>query len=88
MGPTYGILTVNGLVLGQDGIAAGKFEVMDATSRVVSGDERERHAQNQKIATITKVLSCINCICFCCPCSVWYSSNSKALNRIIKGKSE
>lgn len=29
LGPTYGIMIANGLVIGNDGMAAGKFEVTD-----------------------------------------------------------
>ena len=81
LGPTYGIITLNGLVLGNEGIAAAKFELTDAYGRIFRGDDQKRVAENQKLANISKVLGCINICCFCCPCSILYTSTVKRYNK-------
>jgi hypothetical protein len=63
-------------------MAAAKFDLTDEYGRIISGDERERVSSKNKIATIGKVLTCIDMTCCCCPCSSFYASSTKAKNRI------
>jgi NADH dehydrogenase FAD-containing subunit len=81
LGPTYGIMALNGLVIGNEGMAAAKFDLTDTYGRICKGDDRVRVSQNQNLAFIGKALGCINYCCCCCPCSILFTPTVKRHNK-------
>lgn len=77
LGPTFGVLTLNGLV-----------NAKDESKKIASGEPGALEAYHKKLNTIFKVFGCLNVCCCCCPCSICFTPTTKSnARRLLNAQS-
>ena len=77
LGPTHGIMVLNGIVTMNNSLAKIKYEMTTENKKVRNGEEAVRAEQQSKFKKIGGALACINYCCCCCPCSSLFSRVKK-----------
>jgi len=84
LGPSFGMMIMNGVVFAGEAIGKGKFEVTDVFEGLCKGDKQVQAAWDKRQKSLKGFISCVDSFCCCCPCSTCYTSDKKSRHAIKK----
>ena len=82
LGPSHGVMIMNGMVNLSDTMGQMKFQITDEFERLCKGDLTVEAEQAKRHGIMKKAFCCMNFLCCCCPCAIWHSPTKKSLHVI------
>jgi hypothetical protein len=78
LGPSHGIMILNGLVKYDNQIGKKKYEFVEMNGKIANGDQKAFDDSVKQLRGAKKFLGCITLCCCCCPCSNCFTTTKKS----------